>query len=80
MNWEEVTAIFSVSVAVVVIIYDVVAAYRGGWEATVSRVILNKSKVWPLIPLLFGMLMGHLFWSQDTCEDNKVEINASSRR
>lgn len=48
--------------------YDLIVYFKGGNEATLSKVILDTSKDWPIIPLLigllFGLLSGHLFWPQ----------------
>lgn len=50
------------------LVYDLVAYIRGGNEATLSKVILDTSRDWPIIPLLvgliFGLLSGHFFWPQ----------------
>lgn len=43
--------------------YDVVARLVGGNDATVSAVLLDASKLWPIIPLLFGILIGHIWWA-----------------
>jgi hypothetical protein len=56
--------IFGGIALLIVGVYDV---YAGGWigpDYTVSRVILDSSKKWPLLPFLTGLLVGHLFWPQ----------------
>ena len=42
------------------LIYDVYALATS--RRTLSRFVWEKSKLYPLIPFLSGMLMGHLFW------------------
>lgn len=49
-----------------------VAALLIGWDlyvwkvpdATISEVVLSAARRHPVIPFLFGVLMGHLFWYQ----------------
>lgn len=36
--------------------------YPGG---TLSEVLLSSARAAPLVPFLFGVLMGHLFWPQE---------------
>lgn len=33
-------------------------------EGTISEVLLSSARSSPLMPFLFGVLMGHLFWPQ----------------
>jgi len=47
-------------------LYDIVALVKGGGEATISVVILEASHNYPIIPFLFGVLMGHFFWRIQT--------------
>ena len=35
-----------------------------GDSATISRGLLDLSYQYPVIPLMFGVLAGHLFWPQ----------------
>lgn len=58
------TIIILLAVTSGLIIYDAVAFLHVGNEATISRVLLGAAHDWPLIPFLFGFLMGHLFWPQ----------------
>jgi hypothetical protein len=50
-------------VAGIIIVFDVCMAKRGKGD-TISDVILGNSLRYPVIPFLFGVLMGHLFWPQ----------------
>jgi len=49
---------------VVVWLFDATAAIRGTGNDSVSATILDWSTRWPLIPLLVGVLLGHMFWPQ----------------
>jgi len=88
-DWSTITAIFLVIIALVIIAYDVLAVIKGGNKATISRVIIDTSREWLIIPLFFGILMGHFFWPQatkETCKElnenhsaSKEMINAIAR-
>ena len=60
------TVIFIILTVVVVSAYDVwVILYKGKYES-ISAYIIRISKKMPLVVLLIGILLGHLFWSMDT--------------
>lgn len=42
--------------------YDVLVSYRLLDGVTVSSVIHRWSTAFPVMPLLVGLLLGHLFW------------------
>lgn len=50
--------------AALLIGWDVFAVRRGGVEATISRVLYDAATTYPILPLLVGILLGHLFASQ----------------
>lgn len=54
-----------VIVAAVILLggYDIVAYRAGGQDATITQVIRDNSAEWAMIPLLAGILYGHLFWA-----------------
>lgn len=59
------TVIFIISACLVIFAYDAYALYRSrDTEYTISFVIATAAKRNPIIPLAFGILMGHFFWSQ----------------
>ena len=64
MTWQARTKLVLVAILAGGTAYDLAAYSNGGSEATISRIILNLSMEWPAIPFVFGMLCGHLFWSQ----------------
>ena len=64
MDWTLFTkALLAIALGLFVA-YDVVAFLRGGVQATISRVTLGWARRWPLLPLLVGVVLGHLFWPQ----------------
>lgn len=48
--------------------YDVYAMLFLGYESTFSYVLLDMAHTTPIVPFLFGVLIGHLFWPQ------KIEV------
>lgn len=42
--------------------WDIWAAYKGYNVEPISTVIQDWSKRWPVLPMLVGILLGHLFW------------------
>ena len=46
------------------IVYDVYLAAQGGYENTISYRCLQAARREPLLPLVVGLLLGHLFWPQ----------------
>ena len=50
----------------IIAVYDVYALIKGGFSNTISWIIYSNSLKYPVIPLIVGVLCGHLFWSQ-TC-------------
>lgn len=43
-------------------VYDLVAYNAAGNDATISVVIHQFAKDWPIATLGFGVLLGHWFW------------------
>lgn len=62
-----ITACVIVAITLIVIVYDVFAAWKWGRTATVSWVLLTASQEYPIIAFAFGVLMGHLFAPQRSC-------------
>lgn len=59
------TKILVVFTAVALVLYDVYAVVAGGKEATISWIVLQWSKVYPIIPFALGVVIGHMFWKND---------------
>lgn len=49
-------------VTVFLIVWDIIVYVKVGSPATISVVILNWSKEYPVLPFAFGVLCGHLFF------------------
>ena len=59
------TKVILVTVTVLLIIWDIYAYMAGGAQPTISRVIYETSTKHPILPFIFGVLIGHFFWAQD---------------
>ena len=46
----------------VVFLWDCFAIFFNKEAATFSVVLFEASKEWPIIPFMFGLVCGHLFW------------------
>lgn len=46
----------------VVFIWDCLAIFFNKDTATFSVILFESSKEWPIIPFVFGLVCGHLFW------------------
>jgi len=60
------TVLFILIVIIIVAIYDVWVIKKKGKPESISAHIIRISKTYPLITLLTGILLGHLFWSMPT--------------
>jgi hypothetical protein len=56
------TAVLLIAVHLSVAVIDLVAWYTDGRIASVSSVLQQWAKESPLLPLVIGMVLGHLFW------------------
>lgn len=43
-------------------VYDLWVGNSFGWQLTVSYQIQVWSEKWPVLPLLVGLVLGHLLW------------------
>jgi hypothetical protein len=64
-KWRSITIVILLVMPVLIIAYDLFAAFYGKTGATISEVILQTSLRRPLVPFAFGVLMGHLFFPQE---------------
>jgi hypothetical protein len=46
------------------VIFDIYLFFSKGFDGTISWLIYGWAKLYPIIPFAFGVLAGHLFWSQ----------------
>lgn len=58
------TEVFIIAFTAMALIVDFCLYAFEGEKATISYTILTDSRKLLLIPLLFGILTGHFFWSQ----------------
>ncbi len=52
--------------AIFLIVFDVYIIAKKGTQESISAHVIRGSKKYPLIVLVFGILLGHLFWSMPT--------------
>ena len=64
------TLAYVLTLIVATILFDAVQYARGGWEWTISYLVLTRSIRHPIIPFVLGVIIGHLFWSQPCPEDH----------
>lgn len=62
MHWRRATVVLLVLLVAGVLAYDLAALLGGGPDATVSRVVYESARRWPVIPFLAGVVCGHFFW------------------
>ncbi len=55
------TLAFILLVVIVCIAFDVFIAAKHGGTATISWQLYTVSKTYPIIPLLVGLVVGHIF-------------------
>lgn len=61
-NAATLLAAFLLIALLVVGVWDIYATTSSGRWASVSDVITDWSRVYPVLPLLVGLVMGHIFW------------------
>jgi|TARA_R110000851_G_scaffold298994_8_gene454817 hypothetical protein len=61
-----VTAIFMLIAVLSIAIFDVFIIAKKGKYESISAYIIRGSKKYPLVVLLLGIVLGHLFWSMDS--------------
>jgi len=60
------TLIVIISTVILLVIYDVWVIMKKGKYESISAWTIRLFKQYPLIALLFGILIGHLAWSMDS--------------
>lgn len=56
------TAVVLVAIIIWAGVWDVIAGLLWGEQATITYVVGQWSKEVPILPILVGIVMGHLFW------------------
>lgn len=64
MSLKTITQIIFLAVCFLLIVWDLIAFYRGGTKATESNFVWTLAKRFPSIPFCFGVIMGHFFFTQ----------------
>ena len=64
MTTQEITAVVLATFIGLILLYDLWAVSVWGMDATVSAVVRDYSKSYPVIPLLVGIVCGHFFWGK----------------
>ena len=59
---DQITVGFMLLIIALVTVFDIWTLARRGYSTTISWQIYVHSKSWPVIPFLFGLLAGHLFF------------------
>lgn len=60
------TIIFIITTIAIVALYDIWIIWKKGKFESISAHIIRLSKKMPLVVLLFGIILGHLFWSMNS--------------
>ena len=55
------------------VLYDVWIYMKKGDEATISRSALKLSRAWLIVPLIAGIILGHILWPN--CGDPPKAVN-----
>jgi len=61
-DWPTVTKLFMLSVTCLVILYDIIAIWCGGMEASISVNLKKLVFENPIIALAAGIILGHIVW------------------
>ena len=76
MDWKNRTKIIMIIIPIIIVlilVYDAIAIYFGGTEASISSIIINISYTMPFATnftsFMCGVLFGHLFWRMKPNKD-----------
>ena len=61
-NWVDYTKIFIIAQIIIIAIWDILAFWKGGRDATITHVLRGWAQNSPIIVLAIGVLIGHVFW------------------
>jgi hypothetical protein len=61
-RWRKMTEWVVIGTAVLLALYDVAARVFGGNEAALSAVLLDAARQWPIVAVVAGAIVGHIFW------------------
>ena len=60
-----------IAVLLLIVGYDAWACADKENRDTVSKMVTKSSQKYLLIPFIFGLLMGHFFWSQHSIDEQQ---------
>jgi hypothetical protein len=60
--WRKITGITMLVVTVGLIGWDLIVAFNGIDGDTISEIMKNYAHDYPIIPLAWGVVLGHWFW------------------
>jgi hypothetical protein len=60
------TVLILIITAIFLALYDVWIIVKEGKGESISAHVIRGSRKYPLLVLLFGILLGHLFWSMSS--------------
>lgn len=64
MPGRSLTILFLILWIAVAVAWDLVAEWRWGSEATISRILADWAHAVPVVAFGLGVLCGHFFWAQ----------------
>ena len=62
----DITVTLIIATCIIWAVYDVWTIAKRGKQTSISAFIIRGSHKYPIIVLLLGVLLGHLFWSMRT--------------
>lgn len=78
MTWKNRTLVVTIMIPVLIVlilVYDAIAIYFGGTEASISNLLITSAYKMPFmvfcIGFFSGILFGHLFWRMKGNADTK---------
>ena len=69
MTGKTITTLVLILTLVALLAYDALALWLWGYDGTISLVVFNAAKAWPIIPFLSGVVCGHFFFSVEGRKD-----------
>lgn len=61
-----ITTIFILITILAAILFDVYIIFKAGKKESISAYVIRSSKQYPLVTLLVGIVLGHLYWPMRT--------------
>ena len=68
------TVNFMITAFLIIVAYDIFIIYKKGKYYSISAYIIRGSRKSPLTVLLFGIILGHLFWSMSSFDYLPKEV------